>query len=190
MKSFKKYILSTFAVLACTFMLTGCGGDKQKVLVCTPKDKYNEGNKLQLELADDGKTIEKFIYQEGYTKAFIDHWFPDADLDDAYNKLSGRIQAILTAMTEGITDATWLDAKFEQDKENYTVKGTLTIDVTADDFVVDDGMLKYYLSQIGFDKYYNKDEKRFEVDPAIIEQSTANTWIPLACEMTEVKAEK
>jgi len=190
MKNLKKYILSTFAVLACVTMLTGCGGgDKQKVMVCTPKDEYNANNGIQFEVADDGKTIEKIIYQEGYTKAFIEHWYPDADLNDAYNELTGRIQSTLNMMTDGITDASWLNAKFEQDKENYTVKGTLTIDVTADDFVLDDGMLQY-LSLAGFDKYYNKDEKRFEVDPAIVEKSTADSWMPLTCELKEVKVEK
>lgn len=191
MKNLKKYILSTFAVLACVTMLTGCGGgDKQKVMVCTPKDEYNANNGIQFEVADDGKTIEKIIYQEGYTKAFIEHWYPDADVDAAFNELTGRVESTLTMMTEGTKGAKWIDAALDLDKENYSVKGVLTIDVTDESFTSDEDAMLGYLKAIGFDKYYNADEKRFEVDPAIVEKSTADSWMPLTCELKEVKVEK
>lgn len=172
-------------LMACS-MLAGCGGkDKKKVMVCNPKDSYNANNSIEFVLDDDGKTIKKFIYQEGITKAFVDKWYPKEDKDEAFNKLNDKYQGLLEMMIKGNEKIEWIKGSMDSSKDLYTISTILAFDVSHKSFEANDDTLKY-LSQLGLDKYYNKDEKRFEVDASIVEKSTADSWMPLKCTIKEV----
>ena len=181
----KKLFLSVFAILMGLTVVTGCEHkETKKSLLCSPIDAYNENNSMRFDLAEDGKTVTKIVYQEGFTEAFIDKWYPDDNKDEMYELGAERVKYIYAMMMSGNEDLEWIDGQVYLDKEHYTGYVVLAFDVAHEDFEANTDNLAY-LGQLGLNFFYNEDEKRFEVDGDKIEAESADTWLRYNCELQD-----
>lgn len=185
-KNIKKYMLATFSLLF-AFGLVGCSKEETKnVLVCDAKDEYNTNNGLEYVLADDGKTIDKFIIKEGVTPAFMEKWFPDKNKDELFNDYIIQYQNMYSTVMDGNESISWLNASLDISEDKQEILFIVAFDFTDENFELNDDTYAY-LNQFGINDYYNEDEKRFEVVSKQVETNSQNSWLKLECEVKEIE---